>query len=244
MVTPKYVSCLEVINRFYKEVQPQFPINEIDLVGWIADAMDYLRVKVLYKQAGTELEVTNHIAELPCDFYKIDILNDWHGVPMQYSGNDFNWDFHTNNSPNLRCTSGNTYRFSDDGQFINTNMPNGKIKLVYLAVPSDDKGYPLVPDDISFKRACVAYTYWQWATPQWRRGEIRDGIYEEAKSEWFRLCGQAKGEALMPDVPKMEQIRRVWTRMVQASNAYQHNFSDLDTPDNVNFLRPYERLIK
>lgn len=104
---------------------------------------------------------------------------------------------------------------------ITAAFKTGVIQLQYLAMPVDDKGFPLVPDDVSFRDAL----FWKCAmhvcmlnplllkNPQLRN-------YEACEMRWLKYCGQARASANMPDLETIERLKNNWLRLF--------DYNDLD----------------
>lgn len=119
----------------------------------------------------------------------------------------------------------NTTSFVDDitynvqGGYITTNIKQGYILLSYNSIPLDAEGFPLIPDNISFIEALYWYVVMKLYYPRWRRGEIRDAVYYDARRSWNFYCKQAYGAAMMPDADTLESIKNTWLRLVPDINA-------------------------
>jgi len=105
------------------------------------------------------------------------------------------------------------------GRYIKTNIKDGYIMLAYTTIPLDDEGYPKVPNNISFLEALYWYITMKLLYPKWVNGEIRDGIYMEAKRSWSFYRKQAYGEALMPQGDQLESIKNTWNQLIPELNA-------------------------
>lgn len=118
-----------------------------------------------------------------------------------------------------------TYLINDS--YIKTNQETGYILLAYQAIPTDNEGYPMVPDDQSFLEALYWYIVMKLYYPQWKLGTVRDAVYYDARRSWNYYCKQAYGNALMPDKGQLESIKNTWLRLVPEINEYTTAFSTL-----------------
>jgi len=78
-------------------------------------------------------------------------------VPLGYCTTNFPKDIHCPTCANTVTNYRDCYYIESD--WVKTSFQNGKVCLSYMAFPIDDDGYPLVPDDISFKEAMFWYIY-------------------------------------------------------------------------------------
>jgi len=52
------------------------------------------------------------------------------------------------------------------------NKPKGFIKIAYKAIPTDERGYPLIPDLASYQEAIYWYVMMKLTFPKWVNGTI------------------------------------------------------------------------
>jgi hypothetical protein len=62
---------------------------------------------------------------------------------------------------------------------------------------------------------------------EWRKGRLHENIYRDSEREWHRLCGQARGQANMPNLDKVEAIKNMWVRLRPKDNNYNSFFNTL-----------------
>lgn len=111
--------------------------------------------------------------------------------------------------------------------YIKTNVRTGYIMMAYQAIPTDCDGYPMIPDEISFKEAIYWYITMKMMYPKWTEGRVRDAVYYDARRSWNYYCKQAYGDALMPNADKLESIKNAWVRLVPEINEHRSGFSTL-----------------
>ena len=138
---------------------------------------------------------------------------------------DRNKSFDTTSGNPLATTDDYTYVISNG--YMKTNISDGYIMLSYQAIPTDENGYPMIPDDISFKEAIYWYINMKMMYPKWCSGQVRDAVYYDAKRSWNYFCKQAYGDALMPNTDKLESIKNAWVRLVPEFHEHSSGFSTL-----------------
>jgi len=111
--------------------------------------------------------------------------------------------------------------------YIKMNVESGYIMMAYQAIPTDDKGYPMIPDDASFLEAIYWYIAMKLYYPQWVAGQIRDAVYYDARRSWNYFCKQAYGNALFPNTDQLESIKNSWVRLIPEINEHRSGFSTL-----------------
>lgn len=120
------------------------------------------------------------------------------------------------------------YTYIINGGYINTNVESGYLMIAYQAIPTDNEGYPMIPDHQSFMEAVYWYIVMKLLYPQWMGGQIRDAVYADAKRSWNFYCKQAYGMAMMPNgADQLETIKNTWHRLVEEFNEHDSFFSTM-----------------
>ncbi len=201
----------------------EIPVD--DFIEWIGRGLQHIgSYYQLVAKEGT-IEIENYKGELPCDFYKMKRL--------LYSNQ---YLLHNDNIVNNTKTEINSNQFSNrDLNIINstliTSFETGTINIEYLALPVDEDGLPLVPDDASFLDAL----FWRCAYQLCLRGhefkntQLRDINY--TKSMWNRYCIQARAEANAPDNDMYERLKNNYRRFVR-KDEYTSSFATLGLKEN------------
>jgi len=110
---------------------------------------------------------------------------------------------------------------------ITTAFKDGTVIIQYLAIPSDEEGFPLIPDDVSFKDAM----FWKVAYQLSIRGfdfkaqQLRDVNFTRQK--WNFYCIQSRANANMPDLEMMETIKNQFIKLKPNYHEYFNDFSSL-----------------
>lgn len=136
-------------------------------------------------------------------------------------------------TPSLNSESGDGMATTSDityvvtSGYIKTNIETGYLMMAYQAIPTDNKGYPMIPDDSAFIEAIYWYIVMKLYYPMWVAGQIRDAVYYDARRSWNYYCKQAYADALMPNTDQLESIKNSWLRLVPEINEHASGFSTL-----------------
>ena len=98
--------------------------------------------------------------------------------------------------------------------YIVTNNEKGWLKISYDALPKDDKGYPLIPDLISYQEAIYWYITMKLKYPEYLNGRMNREIYYDLRRSWNFYRQQAYAEAMLPNEDGMKTIQNVWIKLV------------------------------
>ena len=150
--------------------------------------------------------------------------------PLQYGASTFHRSMHCTNCVNENANYEDTY-IIDDG-YIKTSFESGKICLSYMAFPTDEDCYPLVPDEISFKEAMFWYIYKKLllSNPQFKNNGID---YSFADQQWLKYCTQARNAANFPDIDRYESFMNQWVRLIPDINRHDSAFENLNTREDL-----------
>jgi hypothetical protein len=118
---------------------------------------------------------------------------------------------------------------------IRTAFRYGYITIQYLAIPVDERGWPMVPDNVSFRDAMFwkcAYHLSMRDPSKLKNQRMQDMEY--CRQQWNRTCVQARGEANMPDLAQLERLKNQWLSLIPNNNMERTDYARLGKPQNVN----------
>jgi len=129
-----------------------------------------------------------------------------------------------------RTFSGDELSYQVNHDVITTNFRYGMISMRYLAIPLDEQGYPLVPDDVAFFEALM-----------WRvkaKLAMRKNNYEEFEAcnfYWNKYCMQARGRANQPDIELTQRLANIYHTLIPNRLSMYNDFNTLGDPEITNF---------
>ena len=227
-----YVSIKQVIGKLYRDLGLTTEINEAHIIEWIAEALSMIGTYSQYEQSKTCLEVDDQgRSMLPLNFYRIvDIA--YQGRALSWASNNLIDNYGCEGCTITTCCSEHTFYINDC--YIITNIkptdpdPNNPklLCISYLGVPVDEEGYPKVPDDVYFLKACAAYVTQQLDYRDWRKGNLPDKVFQKSEQEWLFYVAAAKGSGNMPSTAQLENLKNVWVRMIPKQNEFNNFFSN------------------
>jgi hypothetical protein len=202
-------------------------IPKDDMIEWIADGLKHVGSYYQFSEKNADITITDYKGELPCDFHKaIRIL---HGYCLPNNNESLIGDPGTDN---IKFTNND---FNVNHNVITVGYRTGTIKLLYLALPLDDCGFPLVPDDVSFDDAL----FWKVAYHLSLRGHVfknpKLNDLDFVSNKWGFYCRQARANANMPDLEMTERLKNQFLKLKTDQHQYSKLFSGLGKPENLNF---------
>jgi len=150
--------------------------------------------------------------------------------PLQYGASTFHKSMHCEGCINENASYEDTYIVDCD--YIKTSFASGKICISYMAFPTDEDCYPLVPDDISFSEAMFWYIYKKilLSKPDFKQNGID---YNFAEQQWKYYCTQARNAANYPDIDRYESFMNQWVRLIPDINRHDVGFESLNTREDL-----------
>ncbi len=137
---------------------------------------------------------------------------------------------------NPRTTKHTDLDYNINFNKITTSFCYGIIELQYLAFPVDERGWPLVPDDVSFRDALFwkcAYHLSMRDPQQLKNPRMQDMEY--CRQQWNRTCVQARAEANMPDIHTLERLKNNWLRLHNVTDYDKEDYSRIGKQQKLNF---------
>lgn len=259
MIINKFISTKSVIEGVYRDTQTTADLPWADLIYWCYEALDLIGApqqyipKVTGHKANPNLNISNFRAELPCDFHKL-VQMSVNGLPVRYTGNSFHHllsgeccGFDSNSqidtfvdsfgnrfSPqNSTMNSTNVYdsvTFDINNNFITFSTKEGQCCIAYLAYPTDEEGFPMVPDEISYKIAVTKYLMFKLSYVDWIKDPDSRGkkaVFDYNEREWMWYVGQASNKVKIPDLEQMESLKNQVIRLIPNINEHDTFFGYL-----------------
>lgn len=116
--------------------------------------------------------------------------------------------------------------------WIVLNKDNGKVKLSYKAIATDERGYPLIPDMASYQEAIYWYVMMKLSFPKFLKGKLGGrikfnmGTYTYIQQQWNFYRNQAYAESMMPNESEMISIKNEWTKLIPDWSADENFFKE------------------
>ena len=221
-----------------------------DMLEWLAEAMDMIRVRPILQPEHYVIEVHNNVGKLPCGLVYMDgllyngkRLREGLGVkdlrignfkrvreePTTYFRTDVESEGWVKNEQNILLLRGDDIKSveSCEGDYyiptpnhIQTSFKDGCVQLFYRKMPTDDKGYPLIPKEPSIKLAIEWWIMAQLCLAGYKHNDARmDFDYCEAKFEKYSSKGRRKLKYWSVD--KREAIKNMWVNLIPPVGYYE-----------------------
>ena len=176
-------------------------------------AIDFIRIvgtPPSFIEKTQKIQIKEYRGVLPCDYYQIlqvRLINGEHRMGAFRHSTD---SFHTSNTKPQH--GGLTYKIQ--GGCIITSIPDGEIEIAYQAMPIDEEGYPLIPDNSSYSRALELYIKLQRFTDLFDEGKISPQVLNNTQQQYAWAVGQAQTDLIRPTLDQMEAISNMWNKLL------------------------------
>lgn len=198
-------------------------MQDLTLETAIDYAVDFMRivgVPKMFSEKVIYLKVDNYRAKLPCDFYKI----------IQVRPKDRSALISTTDSFFMGGRyRGNNNTYKIQGNIIYTSLEDDTLELAYLAIDTDEDGYPLIPDNSSFTRALELYIKKQWFTILFDLGKINQAVLQNTQQEYAWAVGDCMTEFNRLSIDEMEAFSNSWRTLILRDHQHASGFANNGT---------------
>ena len=133
------------------------------------------------------------------------------GIAMRYASNIY----HTDIKNDRDCDDYyKEYTYITQNNIITTSMKDGWINISYSAIATDDFGYPLIPDNESFKVGLEYYIIHRTLEGLWSMGKITDKVFQYYEQKRHYYSAQATNSMTIKNLDQMETMMNAVNRMI------------------------------
>lgn len=213
-------------------------ISDIPFETVVDYAVDFIRIvgtPPSFIEKTIEIEIKDYRGVLPCDYYQVIQVRDMSNPEgshraFRHTTDSFHMSGHKRDKDYISIDL--TYKIQ--GGCIITSIPNGTIEMAYMAMPIDDEGYPLIPDNSSYSRALELYIKLQWFTVLFDMGKITPQVLNNTQQQYAWAVGQAQVDLIRPTVDQMQSITAMWNRLLPDVNRdFHHGFINSGTEEHI-----------
>lgn len=256
-------SSKEVIAKILLKLKLTDNTYADDILVWLAEAIDLLRVRSTLQSTHKVLKIEDYSEKLPCGLVQLDAVvyngarlrkglgvNDTRIQPFNkvkdasistyFSDPD---DPAYTNTQNYLLLRGDDIKLgtSTESQEYYTLYPNhiqtsfkcGEIILLYKKRPVDNEGYPLIPDEANYHRACFWFIMGELALTGYKHNDPRMD-YEYCESKFDKFVKKAKGKLRYWSVDDREAIMQASVNLIPPQNYYESFSINAELPKFVN----------
>lgn len=231
MIT-RFKSVKSIITKLYRDLGVNKELNESDIIEWCGEGMSMIGAYSQYQNLSKVLTIDNYRVALPCEFvYLIDIS--YNDRPMSYKNKSLLNNYlcpDCNNIP--KCCTEETF-YIENG-YLNTSIESGDICVVYQAVMVDEQGFPMIPDNVYFDKALASYCTYMLDRIEYRKGKLGEKMMKDSERDWYFYVNSARGSANMPTLHELENLKRIWVRLIPMQNEHSNFYGNVNNSERKN----------
>ena len=219
MVTEfNYINIREILSRIMRHPL----LTDLNLEAAIQYTLDFIACMGLpktYVDKYEVIDINEYRGRLPCDCVAINQVRECSTGTCLISMTD--------NFNGTRSEDKSIKSFKTQGCMIYTSFKTGQVEISYKAIPTDDEGLPLLPDNAVFLKALELYIKKEWLTILFDLGKISPAVLQNTQQEYAFKAGQCNNEFMIPSVSEMESITNIFNQLVPRVNEFNKGFRHL-----------------
>jgi len=227
--------------------------NESDIAQYTADALKLIAAPMAYVDKVEHIDICDYRGELPCDIlYIIQTQKQSNAVPnrqptsrnnhfsgytqMTYASDHFHTALHSEDSPDLRGAMGLDHgdTYSIQVNQIYTSFKDGKVRMAYKAILTDEDGFPMIPDKVEVEKAVENHVKLEVYTPLWEQGKITDKVFQRVSQERDWYIGSANTSLQIQNIDQAERMKAAFTRTLLNPLSQHTGFKNFGTQEYIN----------
>jgi hypothetical protein len=257
-MTPKeYISSKQIIAEFYEDNQGWYrdPNGWVYMLRWIGDAMEFCHTYPSLEKVVRVFTVKDGRLAVPAGLHSVlqiayggKILEKLTGTFDYVAGHspmgtnaggtgsgygsgvrEENGEMIVASQPTARINA--RYGYVENPGWFLFNFQEGEVTMSYTEIPHDENNFPMVPNHVSFRKACLAYIMFKLKYAEYAGGKLNESQIQRFEDDWQWYCGQARAEANKLDLGDMEGMKDGWLRMTPYINHAKAGFIDINMPE-------------
>jgi len=129
------------------------------------------------------------------------------------------------------------HEYSVDNGMIRTSFQEGSVCISYLKMPTDENGYPKIPDLYEYQQAITSYIMMTMAKSKYFNDPsgANRALYREMSNDWNWYVRGAKNRQMMPsNLDERERLFRGNMKLIKNNRGYYNFFGNLNDLERFN----------
>lgn len=227
MISGKNVSIGTILWRILKQPLAQ----DLSYESAAEYAIEYLRLigaPLSFIDEIVKIEINNYKALLPKNLLQINGIKYSEkecdaSVAMRYASNIYHNDLKNDQNEYSQYEE---YTYITQNNIITISLPKGFITISYKAISTDEHGYPLVPDNESFKMGLEYYILHRHLEGLWSMGKITDKVFSYYEQKRHFYSGQASTSLMVQGFDQLETMANAINRMIVQTNPRENFYKN------------------
>lgn len=184
-------------------------LRDLSLERALDHAIHFMRIvgmPKMFLEKVTKITLEEYRAQLPDDYYNIIQVREANSnIPLHHTIDSH----HMGDDKNSLAPS---YRIQ--GNIIYSSLRDKELEVSYKALPIDEEGFPMLPDNSSFIKALELYIKKQYFTVLFDMGKITGQVLNNTQQEYAWYVGQCQSDLVRPTWDEMKSITNTWTNII------------------------------
>lgn len=191
---------------------------------YVVEVLKLIGAPLSFSDKVEELELKHHKVSLPADLIEIKGVKHG-GIPLRYGTDLYHVDVEN------ECISEYTYIVQEC--VLISSLDKGCLTISYKALPTDKDGFPLIPDNESYRMAIEYYIMHRYLELIWAMSKITDKVFQyyEQKRHWY--VGQASSSLTAANKDQLESMVNSINRLIINNDAYSSFYRNMGTPERI-----------
>ena len=208
-------------------------MQDMTLETAVRYAVDFMRIvgaPFMFQDKFETLEIRDHMAQLPCDFYEMIQAKDEHsGVCYRCATGTF----HSDVSSQLHEPHPEDPTYKVQGSKFISSIRNGHVRIAYHAMEVDEDGFPTLPDNSAFITALEAYIKKQWFTMLFDMGKVNYNVLTNVQQEYAWAVGRCCVEDNRITLDRAESLKNMLTTLIPHRTEHRHGYESLGAQEQL-----------
>lgn len=212
------LSIREIIGRIKRHpMLADLPMETI--IDYTVEFIRIVGLPTSYIDKTRVLDINKYRASLPDDFIEMTQVRTLGHNPIYYRYTTDNFHLSRNKADAVPFT------YKIQGHCLYVSNPIDKVEIAYQAIPVDECGLPLIPDNEKFIRALRAYIKQEYFEILFDQGKIDARVYQNAQQEYCWAVGACESDAVSLTPDKLESIGNMAKSLLIRDNEHQRGFA-------------------
>lgn len=177
-----------------------------------------------FEEKVSIIEIKDYRGVLPDDFYEMIQVRthkegDKNPRTYKYAENSFHY---SSGEYDNKLKEIFTYKIQNN--VIYTSTKDLEIEISYWAIPVDNMGFPLIPENSSFITALELYIKKQYFTILFDTGKLNPNVLQNVQQEYAWYVGQAQSDLIRPTIDQMQSITNMWNTLIPRVTEHEKGF--------------------
>lgn len=241
------VSYKAILDKVIRDFGFNYDLKDEEGLEWLAELLAHANVGAAMEEKIAYIEICDGRGELPFDLYRIGQTAHLEGVtsleeaecgkgrmfPMRWKTDYFHKRYHLDNR-DYTTEGRETYTVGQG--FIFPSFDKGFIAMAYLAIQTDECGYPTIPQEQEWLEAASHHVAWHIAKKLWIRDEIKENkfLIIERDKEWY-FAQAVNHSKQWNGVDEAETVKNSVIRTIPSLQDHSSFFANMQLPEQRKF---------